>query len=126
MSRTRLALAVVPLLLATGCPSEADEPDEPASGGDDCAFDTERWVSLDPADDGEGAELTDMAEQLMECGTLDGATRDEVAELLGGGGPEPDADRWEYSVARSFLDYTLLVVAFDESDRVTEVYWGQS
>jgi hypothetical protein len=92
-----------------------------------CAFDTEAWLALDPDDDADGAQRDDMATMLMDCGTLDGVTRDRVADLLGPGG-SPDADRWEYVVARGAFspDYELLVVTFGADGRVASVSWGQS
>lgn len=115
--RTTIAAAAALLVLVAGC-----------SGSDDvagCDFDAAEWAALDPTDDDEGARRSELADVVVDCGLLDGATRAETADLLGDGGGA-EATSWTYMTRPTMLDFELLMVDFGPDGTVTRVYVGQS
>lgn len=116
-----LAAAAAAFLLAAGLLTGCGDGDETAS----CDFDSAEWAELNPEDDDEGARMSELGQQLIDCGTLDDATRAEVADLLGEGGTA-DAPAWEYMMGATMIDFQLLVVEFGPDDTVTRVYTSQT
>ncbi|PZF84621.1 hypothetical protein [Jiangella anatolica] len=116
--RTSILASAAAVVLLAGC---SGSDDDAAS----CEFDTDEWSSLDPADDDEGRRRSELADRVVDCGLLDGATRAETAQLLGEGGAA-DATSWEYTTQPTMIDFELLVVDFGPDDTVTRVYFSQS
>lgn len=112
-----LAAAAALVVLAAGCSRSEDEAG--------CDFDTEEWSSLDPTDDDEGSRKSELADMVVDCGLLDGATRAEAADLLGEGGSADDTS-WTYTTRPTMIDFELLMVDFGTDDTVTRVYFSQS
>lgn len=115
MRTTLVAAALV--VLVTGC-----------SGDDDassCDFDSAEWTELDPTDDEQGARRGELADMVVDCGLLDGATRAETSDLLGEGGGPTDTS-WTYTTQPTMIDFELLMVDFGPDDTVTRVYFSQS
>ncbi len=114
--RTSLVAAAL-VVLVTGC-----------SGNDDassCDFDSAEWTELDPTDDEQGERRGELADMVVDCGLLDGATRAETSDLLGEGGAA-DATRWEYTTRPTMIDFEVLVIDFGPDDTVTRAYFGQT